>query len=54
MPWFAMNNGKEVGPLSSQQLKDLAAKGKLGRNVMIRRDSDLNWVVASRRQGTLP
>jgi hypothetical protein len=36
--WFVVRGGKEEGPLTGQQLKDMAAAGKLRETDLVRRD----------------
>lgn len=46
--------GKQVGPLSSQQLKAMVAKGKLRPDYQIRRGGEGPWVPAGRVKGLFP
>jgi hypothetical protein len=52
--WFCKVSGKQVGPLSSQQLKAMAAQGKLHPDDFIRQGEEGQWVAASRVKGLFP
>jgi hypothetical protein len=52
--WFCKIGGKEVGPLSGQQLKDLVTQGRLLPEHPIRRGGDGPWVPAGRVKGLFP
>jgi|GEM_PF-6878715 len=49
--WYCKSGKKELGPLNSQQLKELVEKGKLTRDHLIRPDSSKDWVKASEVAG---
>lgn len=49
--WFCKVSGKEVGPLSSHQVKVLAAKGKLKPEDLIRQGEEGKWIPARRAKG---
>ncbi len=52
--WFCKISGKEVGPLSSQQLKALVTKGTLAPEHRVRRGTEGGWVLAGRVKGLFP
>ncbi len=49
--WFVVRQGKEAGPYSGQQLKDLAASGRLQRTDLVRREDQTKAVPAQRISG---
>jgi hypothetical protein len=49
--WYCQVMGEESGPLSSAQLKELAASGFLTPDVPVRKGVEGNWVPASRVKG---
>jgi len=49
--WYVQAGGKEVGPLTPSQLKNLAGQGKITPATQVRRGSDAAWVAASRVKG---
>lgn len=51
--WYLKIANKEVGPLSSQQLKTMAKKGQLGPEDLIRQGNGGPWVAAGRVKGLL-
>ncbi|MEN6496244.1 MAG: GYF domain-containing protein [Thermoguttaceae bacterium] len=51
--WYLKIADKEVGPLSSQQLKTMAKKGQFGPEDLIRQGSSGPWVAAGRVKGLL-
>ncbi|MEX2170768.1 MAG: DUF4339 domain-containing protein [Pirellulales bacterium] len=51
MQWFVFSNRREFGPLTSQQLKQLAIDGKLHPSTQVRRDQDDRWYDASHVKG---
>ncbi len=51
--WYCKIAGAELGPLSGQQLKALAADGRLRPGDEVRQGSDGKWVPASRVKGLL-
>lgn len=52
--WYVKIADKEVGPLSSQQLKIMAKKGQLGAEDLIRQGDNGPWVPAGRVKGLVP
>ncbi len=52
--WFIERQGKETGPYSGQQLKELAASGKLRRTDLVRRQDQPKAVPAERVNGLFP
>ncbi len=55
--WYVKIGGKEYGPLSSVQLKQLAEQGQIDQNNQVRRGKDGQWVSSIRVSGlfkTLP
>jgi len=49
--WYCMISGHERGPLSSQQLKAMATKGRLQPDHLVRQGTEGSWVPASRVKG---
>ena len=49
--WFVEHNGKTVGPITSTQLKQLAASSKIGRQTKVRLGENGEWVGAAKVQG---
>lgn len=49
--WFYMKDGKKVGPLTGQQLKDLVASGQLGQSDLVWKDGLIQWVRAKNIKG---
>ena len=52
--WFCQIAGTELGPLSSQQVKAMVAKGRLLPDDVIRRGTEGPWIPASRVKGLFP
>lgn len=52
--WYLKVAGKELGPLTAQQLKRMAGKGQLSPDDPVRQGSDGPWVSAARVKGLLP
>ena len=52
--WYCQVMGEETGPLSSAELKELAATGFLTPDVPVRKGVAGNWVPASRVKGLFP
>ena len=46
--WFVHAKGREHGPFSSQQLKQLASRGKIGTNTPVKQGAGGKWVHARR------
>jgi hypothetical protein len=49
--WYVLHQGKAWGPLTSGQLKKLAAEGKVSPTTNVRSGAEGRWVPASRVQG---
>lgn len=49
--WYIQHGGKTYGPLAAAKMKQLAAERKITPETPVRRDSDQDWVPASRVQG---
>ncbi len=49
--WFCIITGKQFGPLSSKQIRTMAASGRLAPDDQVRRGADGSWVAASRVKG---
>jgi len=49
--WFVTLDGKEHGPLSSSQLKQLAGQGKVSPDTDVRQGSSGKWVPAAKVKG---
>lgn len=54
MPWFIKTKDGERGPLPSTKLRELIEAGKINERVMIRRDSQQEWVQAGSIDGLFP
>lgn len=52
--WFCQIAGREIGPLSSSQLKAMAANGEILSTDSVRRGVTGKWILASRVRGLLP
>ncbi len=51
--YHVTENGRDQGPYTAQQLKELARKGKLQPSTMIRKEGQSQWVPASSVKGLL-
>lgn len=49
--WFYKTDGQQKGPVSSNQLKQLAAAGRLKPTDLIKKENMSDWVAASRVKG---
>jgi hypothetical protein len=49
--WYCEIAGREVGPLSSQQLRTMAAKGQIWPNDRVRRGEQAPWLPAQNVKG---
>ncbi len=49
--WFFMENGKQSGPVSAGQLKQLAAAGRVQADSLIWKEGLAEWIPASRVNG---
>ena len=49
--WFCQVADQEIGPISSSELKALAAEGKLGPDDLVRKDGQEGWATASQVKG---
>jgi len=49
--WYYQRRGAEIGPVSSAQLRQLAAAGKVSRDTLVRKESCEDWVLAGRVKG---
>jgi hypothetical protein len=52
--WYCEISGREVGPLSSQQLRTMAAKGQIWPNDRVRRGEQVPWLPAQNVKGLFP
>jgi len=52
--WFYQVMGNDVGPVSGAELKDLAQRGVISGETLVRKAPDGTWVLAERLQGLLP
>ena len=52
--WFCSRDGQQVGPISSAQLKALAANGQLRPSDLVWNEGMANWVEASKTKGLFP
>ena len=51
LEWYCKIMGEEWGPMSAEELVDVARRGRLTRNDTVRRGADGNWVRAERVLG---
>jgi beta-lactam-binding protein with PASTA domain len=49
--WFCQVADQEIGPISSGELKALAAEGKLGPEDLVRKDGQEGWATARQVNG---
>lgn len=52
--WYVEQNGRTVGPMNSDELKQLATAGKISRTTSVRLGEDGEWVSASKVKGLFP
>jgi hypothetical protein len=52
--WIVSLDGKELGPLTSEELKDLAQAGHVQPTDFVRRSDKTNWVQANQIKGLFP
>jgi antitoxin component YwqK of YwqJK toxin-antitoxin module len=52
--WYYVKNGQRCGPVSGQQLKELAAKGGIGPDDLVWKEGMSQWLPASKVKGLLP
>jgi hypothetical protein len=52
--WFCRIAGREIGPLSSEQLKTMAANGQILPNDRVRQGATANWTPADDVEGLFP
>lgn len=52
--WFCKIGEKSVGPLTSQQMRTIVAKGQLRPEHMVRRGTEAPWVPAGKVKGLFP
>jgi TM2 domain-containing membrane protein YozV len=52
--WYYSHGGQRLGPVSSEQLKDLAAAGKLGPDDLVWKEGMDDWVPAGKVKKLLP
>lgn len=52
--WYYKMAGQEIGPFTSQQLKQLAEEKRIAPTDPVRRDSDTEWSVARNVKGLFP
>jgi uncharacterized RDD family membrane protein YckC len=52
--WYYLQNGQQIGPVGSSQLRTLATRGRLQPHDLIWRDGLTQWVPASRVKGLFP
>ncbi|MCS6850854.1 MAG: DUF4339 domain-containing protein [Gemmataceae bacterium] len=51
--WFVQSHGRQMGPLTAAQLRQLARSGKLRPTDMVRRDGQAKWVAVTAVPGLL-
>jgi uncharacterized tellurite resistance protein B-like protein len=49
--WYCQVDGRDIGPISAQELRKLAATAQLRPTDLVRRDPTANWSAASRVKG---
>jgi hypothetical protein len=49
--WFYQAMGKQIGPISGAQLRDLAQRGAISPDTLVRKAPGSNWVLAERVRG---
>ena len=49
--WFYQVMGNQVGPVSSVELRNLAQRGAISRDTLVRKAPGSAWVLAERVQG---
>ena len=52
--WYYKMAGKEIGPFTSQELKQLADEKRITPNDPVRRDTDKDWTLAKNVKGLFP
>jgi hypothetical protein len=52
--WHYTKDGQRFGPVSGQQLKELAATGQLGPDDLVWKEGMKQWLPASKVKGLLP
>jgi len=52
--WFYQVMGEQVGPVSSEELRNLAQRSTISVNTLVRKAPDGDWVLADRVQGLFP
>jgi TM2 domain-containing membrane protein YozV len=52
--WYYSHDGQRLGPVSSEQLKELALAGKLGPDDLVWKDGMEDWVAAGKIKKLLP
>jgi hypothetical protein len=52
--WYCEIAGREIGPLSSEQLRAMAAKGQILPNDCVRQGVQGSWILARQVKGLLP
>ncbi|MDO4574814.1 MAG: DUF4339 domain-containing protein [Planctomycetia bacterium] len=52
--WFYKVGSQEIGPLTAQQLKQLADENRIARTDPVRRENDTQWVSAGSVKGLFP
>ena len=52
--WYCEIAGREIGPLSAQQLRAMAAKGQILSNDCVRQGVEGSWILARQVRGLLP
>jgi hypothetical protein len=52
--WFCKTSGGQLGPLSLQQLRAMAADGRLWPEDHVRQGAEGPWVPAARMQALFP
>jgi Tfp pilus assembly protein PilF len=52
--WFYQVMGVEVGPISDAELRNLAQRGAVSRDTLVKNAPDASWVLADRVKGLFP
>ena len=51
--WYLRRNGRISGPITEDEIRDLAASGQISNETQVRADVDGPWVQASAVEGLL-
>lgn len=51
--WYLLQGDTDLGPMSTSELKRMAADGKIGPRDLVRKEGSTRWVPASAIEGLL-